>query len=270
MGAGARLGSAGRGTCCAVRRPSKACLPCGSRARWSGTIHTLRRALRHRPKRPCCIICLGGLRRQPMAPLGPNSPARQCRSLREKRTSQLRALVRPRGARSFVNLADAVLHQCIRPLIGACCAPGHHGYQRACELIGGQARTGHSGHQGPHAPGSPILHRRLIPLADLGGYGMSVTSSIAPHFALFLCSCLTVVPSSRPARADAKRREKIAGAGAAMRSLAWSARCSIRVPEGVFACSNASAANAPGAIKAGPHEGPPAQPRTGRCSRMLQ
>src|SRR6266436_362162 len=34
---------------------------------------------------------------------------------------------------------------------------------------------------------------------------MLVTSSIAPHFALFLCSCLAVVPSSRPARADAPR-----------------------------------------------------------------
>jgi hypothetical protein len=32
--------------------------------------------------------------------------------------------------------ADAVLHQCIRPLIGAS-APGHHGYQRACDLITG-------------------------------------------------------------------------------------------------------------------------------------
>jgi len=31
----------------------------------------------------------------------------------------------------------AVLHQCIRPLIGACRAPGHHGYQRACDLISG-------------------------------------------------------------------------------------------------------------------------------------
>jgi hypothetical protein len=31
----------------------------------------------------------------------------------------------------------AVLHQCIRPLIGAGCAPGHHGYQRACGLISG-------------------------------------------------------------------------------------------------------------------------------------
>src|SRR5215475_9043409 len=36
----------------------------------------------------------------------------------------------------------AVLHQCIRPLIGAVCAPGHHGYQRACVLITGQASSG--------------------------------------------------------------------------------------------------------------------------------
>ena len=33
------------------------------------------------------------------------------------------------------------MHQCIRPLIGAF-APGHHGYQRACVLISGQASTG--------------------------------------------------------------------------------------------------------------------------------
>src|ERR1700737_1230606 len=45
----------------------------------------------------------------------------------------------------FVELAAAVLHQCIRPQIGACCAPDHHGYQRACDLINGQASTGPCG-----------------------------------------------------------------------------------------------------------------------------
>jgi hypothetical protein len=40
-----------------------------------------------------------------------------------------------------------VLHQCIRPLIGAFCVPCHHGYQRTCDLISGQASMGHSGHQ---------------------------------------------------------------------------------------------------------------------------
>jgi hypothetical protein len=43
----------------------------------------------------------------------------------------------------------AVLHQCIRPLTGAFYAPGHHGYQRACDLISGQDLNGPSG--------SPVL-----------------------------------------------------------------------------------------------------------------
>jgi len=42
-------------------------------------------------------------------------------------------MVRPCVARGFVDLVDAVLHYCIRPLIGAS-APGHHGYQRAYDL----------------------------------------------------------------------------------------------------------------------------------------
>ena len=41
-----------------------------------------------------------------------------------------------RCKRLWWTLADAVLRQCIRSLIGAC-APGHHGYQRACDLISG-------------------------------------------------------------------------------------------------------------------------------------
>jgi hypothetical protein len=36
----------------------------------------------------------------------------------------------------------AVLHQCIRLLIGAGCAPSHHGYQRACGLIKRPASIG--------------------------------------------------------------------------------------------------------------------------------
>jgi hypothetical protein len=37
-------------------------------------------------------------------------------------------------------------------------APGHHGHQRARDLISGKASTGHSGHQCSHAPGRPNLH----------------------------------------------------------------------------------------------------------------
>src|ERR1700674_2113168 len=51
-------------------------------------------------------------------------------------------MVRPCVARGFRrSVGSSVLHQCIRPLIGAC-APGHHGYQRACVLISGQASSG--------------------------------------------------------------------------------------------------------------------------------
>jgi hypothetical protein len=68
----------------------------------------------------------------------------------------------------FVDLADVVLHQCIRSLIGAC-APDHHGYQRACDLISGEASNG--------LFGSPVFARagKTDPpssshsLADLGG-----------------------------------------------------------------------------------------------------
>jgi hypothetical protein len=61
-----------------------------------------------------------------------------------------------------------VLHQCIRPLIGAC-APGHHGYQRACELISGQASTGPLGSPGFACAGKTDLPLSSHPLADLGG-----------------------------------------------------------------------------------------------------
>jgi hypothetical protein len=74
---------------------------------------------------------------------------------------------------NFVELAVAVLHQCIRPLIGAFCAPGHHGYQRACDLISGKASTGHSGHQCSHAPGRPTSISSH-PLADLGRKSISI------------------------------------------------------------------------------------------------
>ena len=70
----------------------------------------------------------------------------------------------------FVNLADAVLHQCIRPLIGACCAPGHHGYQRAFELISGQASNGPFGSPVFACAGKTDPPSSSHPLADLGGY----------------------------------------------------------------------------------------------------
>jgi hypothetical protein len=114
-------------------------------------------------------------------------------------------MVRPRVARGFVNLADAVLHQCIRPLIGACCAPGHHGYQRACDLISGQTSMGHLGHQCSHAPGRPILHFVLSSRRPRLETVDRVTSSLARYFARFLCSSQGAVPSSRPTASIASR-----------------------------------------------------------------
>src|SRR3982074_551462 len=59
-----------------------------------------------------------------------------------------------------------------------------------------------------------------------------VMSSIAPHFALFLCSCLAVVPSSRPARADAPRARAVkAGRRAVLTSCSTAARLRLDGPE---------------------------------------
>src|SRR5258705_4004667 len=62
-------------------------------------------------------------------------------------------------------------------------APDHHGYQRACVLVSGQASTGHLGHQFSHAPGRPILHlfsssRRPRQVTCIA----LATSLRAPHF----------------------------------------------------------------------------------------
>jgi hypothetical protein len=61
-----------------------------------------------------------------------------------------------------------VLHQCIRPLLGAC-APGHHGYQRAYDLISGQASTGPLGPPVFACAGKTDPPWSSHPLADLGG-----------------------------------------------------------------------------------------------------
>ena len=50
-----------------------------------------------------------------------------------------------------------VLHQCIRPRVGAH-APDHHGNPRAPELISGHASKGYSGHQFSDALERPFLH----------------------------------------------------------------------------------------------------------------
>src|SRR5258708_16988456 len=70
-------------------------------------------------------------------------------------------MVRPCVARDFVNLADAVLHQCIRPLIGACVLWAIMDISAHAFSLTDRPRSGHSGHQCSHAPGRPILHLYL-------------------------------------------------------------------------------------------------------------
>ena len=65
------------------------------------------------------------------------------------------------------------MHQCIRPLIGAR-APGHHGYQRACDLISGQASTGPFGSPVFACAGKTEPPSRLI-LSQTSAAGNSIT-----------------------------------------------------------------------------------------------
>src|ERR1022692_410105 len=82
----------------------------------------------------------------------------------------------------------AVLHQCIRPLIGACCAPGHHGYQRACDLISGKASSGPFGSSVFACSGKTEPPSRFILSQTSAGRGYRATSSRAPYFSvLILC-----------------------------------------------------------------------------------
>ena len=66
-----------------------------------------------------------------------------------------------------VRLEYTVLHQCIRPRVGAH-APDYHGNPRTSDLISGHASKGYVGHQFSDALGRPFLHL-FFSLADLGG-----------------------------------------------------------------------------------------------------
>jgi hypothetical protein len=77
------------------------------------------------------------------------------------------------------------------------CAPGHHGYQRVCVLISGQASNGPFGSPGLAGAGKTDPPYRFHPLADLGREtGLCHRSLLMGQF---LCSCREAVPSSRPA-----------------------------------------------------------------------
>jgi hypothetical protein len=77
-------------------------------------------------------------------------------------------------------------------------APGHHGYQRACDLISGQASTGPFGSPVFACAGKTDPPSRLIlsqTSAGNGRWDYVIAGSLSVQF---LCSCRAAVPSSRP------------------------------------------------------------------------
>ena len=133
--------------------------------------------------------------------------------MREKPTSRcapgLLSLTRMYGpaarCKRFVDLVVSGLASMYPVSSWSCFAPDHHGYQRACDLINGQASTGHPGHQCSHAPGRPILH---LYLSSRRPRQETVTSSRAPHTVQFLCSR---GPFLRPGPQNVERARDQAG-----------------------------------------------------------
>jgi hypothetical protein len=101
----------------------------------------------------------------------------------------------------------AVLHQCIRPLIGAWCAPGHHGHQRAYVLISGQASSGPFGSPGFACAVKTDPPSRLNLSQTSAGNGKVV---LRHRCLVYRCSsfvrAIKAVPSSRPAKLQGAAR----------------------------------------------------------------
>ena len=99
---------------------------------------------------------------------------------RPKATRLTQCMVRPCGARRFrrsgrCGLASMYPASAWSTVLRAIMVISTH-----VIWLADRPRPGHLGHQGSHAPGRPILHRRLILSQTSAGKGV-VTSSIAPH-----------------------------------------------------------------------------------------
>jgi len=103
-----------------------------------------------------------------------------------------RCMVRPCVARGFVELAFSGLASMYPVSDWSCFAPDQYGYQRACDLISGQASLGHSGHQCSHAPGRPILH-----LFSFSRRPRRVRVLITSSIASWVCAVPLFVPGGR-------------------------------------------------------------------------
>jgi hypothetical protein len=118
----------------------------------------------------------------------------------------------------------AVLHQCIRPLIGAF-APGHHGYQRACVLISRQASSGAIRVTSVRMRREDRASISTYPLADLGWkllIGLchrllliSRSSFVRAKGRSFVPACRTSIASRAGAVKAGRRAWLAAGSGVA-------------------------------------------------------
>ena len=91
-----------------------------------------------------------------------------------------------RASQEVSSIWLAVLHQCIRPLIGAVVAPGHSWISaRVRSSLADRPRTGHLGHQCSHAPGRPILHLVVILSQTSAGKGVGY---VIDRLRAWLCS----------------------------------------------------------------------------------
>ena len=99
-----------------------------------------------------CLVAIGG-----EADIGRTPPACRCEAI-DPNVWSGRAL-----QENFDRDGGfAVLHQCIRPLIGAFVLRAIMGISARAISLADRPQRGHSGHQCSHAPGRPILHLVLI------------------------------------------------------------------------------------------------------------
>src|SRR5260370_12054916 len=94
-------------------------------------------------------------------------------------TRLTQCMVRPCVARGFVELAFSGLASMYPVSDWSCFAPDQYGYQRACDLINGQASTGPCGSPGFARTGKTDPPSLLILSQTSAGKGV-VTSSIRP------------------------------------------------------------------------------------------
>jgi hypothetical protein len=102
-------------------------------------------------------------------------------------------MVRPCVARGFRrSVGFAVLHQCIRPLIGALVLRAIMDISAHTFSLPDRPRVGHLGHQFSHAPGRPVLHLVSSSRRPRRETGIGATSLLSPY------RCSSFVRAMRP------------------------------------------------------------------------